>query len=97
MNMTGKLRRMIQYFSDTRDMILTLEALNMQMIKEFINASFAIHRDMKSHAGGYMTMSKGCSYGTSIRQRLNVKSSTEVELVAVSDVTDKVLLGIAWM
>ena len=97
MNMTGKLWKMIQYFSGTRDMILTLEALNMQVIKWFINASFAVHCDMKSHTGGFMTMSKGCVYGTSIRQRLNVKSSTEVELVAVSDVIDKVLLGISWM
>ena len=38
-----------------------------------------------------MTMGKGAAYATSIRQKLNTKSSTEGELVAVNDVMGQIL------
>jgi hypothetical protein len=41
----------------------------------------AIHPDMRSHTGVAMSMGKGIIYGTSTRQKLNTKSSTEGELV----------------
>ena len=56
-----------------------------------IDASYAIHPDMKSHTGGSMTLGKGMIYNTSIKQKLNVKSSTEAELVGVDDVLAQVL------
>jgi hypothetical protein len=58
-------------------MPLTLEANNTQVIK--------------SHTGGAMSMGKGIIYGTSTRQKLNTKSSTEGELVGVNDVMPQVL------
>ena len=38
-----------------------------------------------------MTLGKGCVYGTSIRQKLNTKSSTESELVATADVLPQII------
>ena len=38
-----------------------------------------------------MSLGKGVSYGTSTRQKLNTKSSTEAELVGVNDVMPQVL------
>ena len=61
------------------------------MSKWWIDASFAVHPDMRSHTGGAMTLGKGAIYGTSTRQKINTKSSTEAELVGVNDVMPQVL------
>ena len=54
-------------------------------MKWWIDASFAVHGDMKSHTGATMSMGKGSIYSSSTRQKLNTTSSTEAELVGVSD------------
>jgi len=46
---------------------------------------------MRSHTGGMMTLGKGAIYGTSTRQKLNAKSSTESELIAVNDIMPQAL------
>lgn len=50
-----------------------------------------VHPDMKSHTGGTMSLGKSSIYSSSIRQKLNTKSSTEAELVGVSDIMPQVL------
>jgi hypothetical protein len=86
-----KLRRLMQYIRLTRDLVLTLEADNLRIIKWYVDASYAVHPDMKSHTGGALTLGKGVVYGTSTRQKLNTKSSTEAELVGVADVLPQAL------
>ena len=51
----------------------------------WIDGAFAVHDDMKSHSGAYMSLGKGALIGGSTKQKLNTKSSTEAELVAVDD------------
>jgi hypothetical protein len=41
--------------------------------------------DMKSHTGACTTVGKGAVYVTSSKQTIDAKSSTEVEMIAVSD------------
>ena len=53
-----KLARVMKYLRSTIHMPLTLEADNMQIIKWWIDASFAVHSNMKSHTGGAMTLGK---------------------------------------
>jgi Reverse transcriptase (RNA-dependent DNA polymerase)/Zinc knuckle len=86
-----KLARVMRYLRGTIDMPLTLEANDIQVVKWWIDAAFAVHADMKSHTGGVMTLGKGTIYATSTRQKLNTKSSTEAELVGVNDVMPQVL------
>jgi hypothetical protein len=86
-----KLQRVIRYLRETRTMCLTLEADDLLIIKWWIDASFAVHRDMRSHTGGTLSLGKGSIYSTSTRQKLTTKSSTEAELVAVDDVMPMVL------
>ena len=81
----------MKYLRATVDMPLTLEASDMRIVKWHIDASFAVHPDMKSHTGGAMTLGKGTVYGTSTRQKINTRSSTEAELVGVNDVAPQVL------
>ena len=55
-----KLARVMKYLRSTIHMPLTLEADNMQIIKWWIDVSFAVHSDdMKNHTGGAMTLGKG--------------------------------------
>jgi hypothetical protein len=70
---------------------LTLEADNLQVVKWWVDASYAVHPDMKSHTGATMTLGKGSVYSASVRQKLNTKSSTEAELVGVDDLMPQIL------
>ena len=40
---------------------------------------------MRSHSGIFMTLRKGMAYSVSNNQKLNIKSSTEAEFVAIND------------
>ncbi len=72
-------------------MPLTLEASKATVMKWLVDASFATHPDMRSHTGGVMTLGRGAIYSVSTRQKLNTRSSTEGELVGVSDVMPQIL------
>ena len=57
----------------------------------YVNASFATHNsDMKSHTGVFITLGKGAFYCRSSKQKLVTKSSTEAELVGISDALPKI-------
>eukprot|EP00978_Attheya_sp_CCMP212_P046656 scaffold403813_cov59-Attheya_sp.AAC.3 len=72
-------------------MPLTLEGENIIFIKWWVDASYVVHPDMRSHTGATMSLGKGSIYSTSTRQKLNTKSSTEAELVGVSDAMSQIL------
>ena len=50
-----------------------------------------VHPDMRSHSDIYMTLGKGTAYSASSKQKLNMKCSTEAELVAIDDSMAQVL------
>jgi hypothetical protein len=54
-------------------------------IKWWIDASFAVHPDMRSHTGATISLGQGSPFSFSRKQRVNTKSSTEAELVGVDD------------
>ena len=81
-----KLACMIQYLRRAPNLALMLEANDTHVIKWWVDASFAVHPDMRSHTGGTMSLGKGSAYSTSMRHKINTKSSTEAELLAVNDV-----------
>jgi len=80
-----KLIRVVRYLRGSKSLCLTLEADDLQVIKWWIDASFAVHADMRSHTGVAMSLGKGAIYSASTKQKLNTKSSTEAELVGVDD------------
>jgi hypothetical protein len=86
-----KLRRCMQYLRGTPEIVLTLEADNLHVVKWWVDGSYAVHPDMKSHTGATMTLGKGSVYSASTRQKLNTKSSTEAELVGVDDLMPQIL------
>ena len=61
-----KLGRVMCYLWATDDMVLTLECNNMSIIKWWVDTSFAVHLDMKSHTGTVITLGQGAMYSTSM-------------------------------
>jgi hypothetical protein len=57
----------------------------------YVDASFAVHPDFKSHTGATMTFGKGAPITMSRKQKLNTRSSTEAELVGVDDAINMIL------
>jgi hypothetical protein len=56
-----------------------------------VDASFAVHPDFKSHTGAVMMLGKGAMQSIARKQKMNVRSSTEGELVAVDDAATMIL------
>jgi len=84
-----KLTKVMQYIRNTKDITLTIEPDD--EAKLWVDSSYTVHPDMKSNTGIYMMLVKGAMYTASCKQKLNTKSSTEAELVAVDDAMGKVL------
>ena len=61
------------------------------IVKWFVDTSFAVHPNMRSHTGGAVTLGRGCPIVTSTKQKLNTRSSTESELVGVDDLMPSIL------
>ena len=80
-----KLERLMNFLYKTKGDCLTLRSDGSRRIIWSIDAAFAVHPDMKSHTGMTMTMGKGSITSMSKKQKLNTRSSTEAELVAVDD------------
>jgi hypothetical protein len=70
--------------------ILRIKADDITILKCYIEASFAVH-DFKSHTGAVLMMGEGAVQNMSRKQKLNTRSSTESELVAVDDIATTVL------
>ena len=81
----------MKYLQETWYLPLILEEYDSVILKWYIDWSFAINNDKKSHTGINLTMDKGTIYGGSLKHKLNSKSSTEVELINVSDGINQVL------
>ena len=60
-------------------------------IKCYVDASFVVHKDMRSHTGGFMTMVTVGAYMQSRKQNLNTKSSTEAEIFGLYYVLTQVI------
>jgi hypothetical protein len=86
-----KLIRMLQFIRATKDDYLPLSASSLHNVRWWVDALYAVHPDMQSHTGGALSLGKGVIYGTSRRQKLNTKSSTEAELVGADDMMPQML------
>jgi hypothetical protein len=50
----SKLSRTIKYLRNTKKLVLRLSADNLNIVKWWVDASYGVHHDMKSHTGGLM-------------------------------------------
>ena len=80
-----KLDRVISYAKYVRDVPLRLKADLPPRVTVSIDAAFANRDNMKSTSGMCVTLGVGFFITSSKVQKLNSKSSTEAEIIAVSD------------
>ena len=82
---------MMHYLNGMRKDKLILLASNLNVVKWYVDASFAVHPDFRSHTGSVMTFGGGVAISQSQKQKLNTRSSTEAELVSVDDAMHPIL------
>ena len=81
----AKLRRVIAFVKCTLEDTRTIGAQDLTKIFTWIDATYAVNPDFKSQTGGAMPMGIGVLHAKCGKQTLNVKSSTESELVGTSE------------
>ena len=75
----------MQFLQRTVNDTVTIGADSLSSLFTWVDASYGVHPDMKSHTGGAMSLGRGVFTCKSSKQKLNTKSSTEAELVGASD------------
>ena len=80
-----KLQRLINYIYASAELGICLEAGDPISIFAYVDTSYGVHFDGKGHTGSFISLFKGGVYVKSSKQKLNTKSSTETELVGLSD------------
>lgn len=90
-----KLDRLLRYLNGSRDLGIVLLADEgiAGCVHAYIDASYGVHADAKSHTGTLITLGKGPVFVKSAKQKVVSKSSTEAELIGLSDGASQVL----WM
>jgi hypothetical protein len=84
-----KLILMMRFLKKTQDDVACMEAHDMRIIRWWLDASFAVHPDMRSHTGAVMSLGKGAIIAMSTKQKINTRSSCESELVSFDDIIPK--------
>ena len=81
-----KLRRVLGFLQNTIDDVRIIGADSLQNLFTWVDAAYGVHNeDMRSHKGGVMSRGTGTIHQRSTKQKLNVKSSTEAEIVGTSE------------
>ncbi len=86
-----KLHRLLKYIKGTPALGITLAQVE-DTLEAFVDASHCVHdKDGKSQTGVMVTIGSGPIFVRSSKQKLVAKSSTEAELIAVSDTLPQLL------
>ena len=80
-----KLDRVMGYLRETKTLTKKLDCRGEMRIITYIDASFALHFDGKSHSGCVIMLGNACLWASSKKQKIVTKDSTEAEIVALQD------------
>ena len=86
-----KLSRAVRYLRETSEKGIIIEADKNLSILGYVDASYGVHEDYKSHTGCVIGIGRGPIFAKSTSQKLNTKSSAEAELVGLSDSVGQVI------
>jgi len=86
-----KLERVIKYLRSTPTLGLRLIGEDAITMMAHVDASYGVHEDFKSHSGCTIMVGRGVVFAKSSKQKINTKSSTEAELVALSDMAGQAI------
>ena len=80
-----KLKRLLAYLHHTAEDVRVIGCDSLKNVFTWMDAAYAVHPNMRSHTGGATSMGWGLLHSKSSKQKLNTKSSTEAEIVGVSE------------
>ena len=80
-----KLRRLLCYCKGTINKKCKIRAKNIGDIYTWVDAAHGVYNNMHSQTGGCMSLGHGTIHCKSSKQNLATKSSTETEIVGVSN------------
>ena len=86
-----KLTRLIRYLQHNLYMCLVLGKDTTDSVRWWIDASYAVHPNIRGHTGATMSMGNGAVYSRSWKQKMLMRSSTESQVVGVYDVLPQIL------
>ena len=75
----------MKYLRKTINIPLILGNGGTGILKWWIDASFAVHHNMRGNTGGGMSMGRGFTVVTSTKKNINTQISTEADMVGVDD------------
>jgi hypothetical protein len=81
----------MDYLQSTKNKVAKMSADDTQTIKWYVDSSFAVHKDMRSHTGAIMTLGHGAIISNSTKQEVDAQSSTKSEIIAVNNILSKIL------
>ena len=80
-----KLKRCLGFMKGTIDDSRVIGADSLRDLHVWVDAYHAVHENMLDHTGGNISMGTGTTHNKSSKQKLNTRSTTESELVGVSE------------
>ena len=86
-----KLIHLMKYLRGTRRLPLILSADGSGILKWWVDASFAVHPNLRGQSGGGLSLGRGFPIVGSTKQKLNTRSSTECEVVGADDFMPAIL------
>ena len=84
---------MLAYLHATQEKGIRLggDGIGPMTVTAYVDASYGVYWDFKSHTGCMISVTKGPVHVSSRKQGLTTKSSTEAELVGESDAMTQVI------
>ena len=87
----NNLEREIKYIQGTIDPQFILSIDKSDNKKWYVDATFAVHKDMRIQNGGFTTIVTGRAHVQYSKQKLNNKMSTEADIVRVDNIMTHVI------
>ena len=63
---------------------------NLNILKWFIDILYMVHKNIKGYTDSGLIMRKSVVFSKSTKQKLNTKSSTEIEIVGIDNIFSKI-------
>ena len=79
------------YLSEAKELLIRLKLDHLNVLNWHIDSYYVIHHDMKWPTRESLTTEVGIIHAKSIKKKLNIKISTECELMVVDDCMPQVL------
>jgi hypothetical protein len=81
----NKFERVLNYLNATLELCIILNAERDLSVIAYIDASYGVYSDCRSHTGSVLGVGDATVHAKSSHQKLTTKSSTEAEIVDISD------------